>query len=249
MIKLMKYEIRKQLISKILLLGLLIFVEIVLLFGILIRHEDMMRVAHAVFNVISLFGMLYLIIEPAMVLYSDLGKKQGYLLFMTPNSTAKIIGSKLLIGVIQIIIIFSFMIGLIMINDICLSGYFNKDIDSLSNTFNAFGDVGFSMSEFAVTLQTISLMSFDFITLAFLAICISYSYVSMGKVNSFISVLLFFLIFIIEALAFGILFVMPFNGSGNTMTSFIVVTHLMFVLPAIINYLGIVRLIERRISL
>ena len=249
MLKLMKYELRKQLISKILLFGLLLFIEITFLLGILIRNEDMIKVTHGLLEIIFIFGMIFMLIEPVMALYSDLGKKQGYLLFMTPNSAKSIVGAKVAMGLLQILILFSFVVGLTSINDLSISWYFNKDINTLSNTFNAFNDAGFSFRELVATFFMLAMISVDFITLAFLAISISYSFISIGKLNSFLSIILFFLLFLIETLVVGVLFIAPTGSFLNATNGLIIISLLVCILPAIGNFLGAVLLIERRISL
>lgn len=249
MINLIKYEIRKQLISKIILFGLLIFFQLWFVIGLLLQNVDLIKVSHALFLLLAVAGMIYLIIEPASVLSSDLGKKQGYLLFMTPNTTVKIIGAKILTGWFPVILFFTIVISFTRLNDIGFSWYLKRNIDSLSDTFNAFGDVGFSVSEFLVTTIFISCIVIDFITLAFLATSISYTYLAKGKVNSFMSIVLFVILFIVESLFFGVIFILPFNGSGNTVTSFIVIVHMLYLIPAILNYYCSVKLIDRRVSL
>jgi hypothetical protein len=245
----MKYEVRKQIISKVIILSLLATFEAVFLIGIIIRNMDCITIANGVIKVIVTMGMFYVALEPAIAYENDLGKKQGYLLFMTPNSTALIIGAKLIAGALQLLLLFSLLVGLFTINDALLSGVYGTGFHQLDEVFNAFGDVGFGFSEFLITGLFLLFMWADITTLAFFSISISYSIFAKGKLNSFISILLFIIIFIAEIVVVGMVLIAPFKGVGTVELDFLVVSGLIFIVPAILNYIGATRMLDKKVSL
>lgn len=95
---------------------------------------------------ISFIAFAYLIY--AVMLYDmDISHKHknGYMLFMTPNSTYKIIGSKLIAGTV-VEIVFGIIISLIFVMDIKLSFKFT-DIAFADNMFSQFGSLTTALSD------------------------------------------------------------------------------------------------------
>ncbi len=61
------------------------------------------------------FGILYLI-DIIFLFRNDLFKQEGYMLFMTPNNGYKILGSKLIFGLLEGLAIVIFYLGLLFLN-------------------------------------------------------------------------------------------------------------------------------------
>lgn len=92
--RLIKYEFRKNLGSKLIFLGVTMVMEVMFLIGLYGEFENPM-----VLGMIGLFfsavaGITYIGIESIVTLYRDLTTKQSYMLFMTPNSSYRILGAK-----------------------------------------------------------------------------------------------------------------------------------------------------------
>ena len=118
MIKLMKYEFlrRKQLLLGTL-LTMLIF-EGIITFSIF--QGDGWNILAIVLTVVLAVGALLLpLLNTVTKLYSDLKQKQGYMLFLTPQSGNSIIFSKTLCGAIETVISVALVTGCLM-----LSGHF-----------------------------------------------------------------------------------------------------------------------------
>lgn len=96
MTKLMKYEFRKSMFSKLIFIGITAVMEIVFLIGLFGKQDETMFVGMLGLFFTALAGIAYIGIESILTLYRDLTTKQSYMLFMTPNSSFKILGAKAL---------------------------------------------------------------------------------------------------------------------------------------------------------
>lgn len=96
MLKLMKYEFRKTMFSKMLLLGITGIMELVFLAGVFFKQEEPLGFGTMGLVICAVVGIIYIGIESINVFHRDLNTKQSYMLFMTPNSSYKILGAKVL---------------------------------------------------------------------------------------------------------------------------------------------------------
>lgn len=96
MLKLMKYEFRKTMISKVILLVITAILEVVFLTGVFLERETPLAMGTVGLMLCGIFGIIYIGIESITVFHKDLNTKQSYMLFLTPNSSYKILGAKVL---------------------------------------------------------------------------------------------------------------------------------------------------------
>ncbi|HWT74547.1 MAG TPA: hypothetical protein VN258_07480 [Mobilitalea sp.] len=249
MYHLIKYEVRKQILTKIIIVLFLCAFEIMLIISVLSGNKDSITIVNGILKVAAVIGLFYIAFDPIAAFDNDLGKKQGYLLFMTPNSTQRIITAKLLAGAIQFMLYYSLFVGLFTMNNGLLSWSYGTTVNQLDDIFNAFGDVGFSFTEFIVTGIFLLCLWFDVISLTFLSISISYAYISKGKLNTFISILLFIILFIAETLLISGPIMITFDASGSLEASFILLSNLLFVIPAIFNYCSTILTLDKKVSI
>lgn len=106
MLKLMKYEFKKQMFSKLIMaigLGVLgIFFLVFNYSGDKGAAETMM----ALMGLGMMIAMFYAIFECMMVYEKDLTTKQSYMLFLVPQSSKSILGAKILAAILQILLTF-----------------------------------------------------------------------------------------------------------------------------------------------
>lgn len=115
MLKLMKYEFKKQMFSKLIIVILL--AASVALFAVSVILDDIEVAGAAVFLMfmIMMCSIVYVAFEELNVYDKDLKTKQSYMLFMLPQSARSILCAKLLASALQIlftIVIFSAAIGI-----------------------------------------------------------------------------------------------------------------------------------------
>ena len=98
MSKLLKYEIHKTSLSKLIILAVTIFFEAIFLIGIVSGYSNGEYIG------VGIVGLMFTVILSIFIfgldsidkLYKELNSKQSYMLLMTPNSSYKILGAKLL---------------------------------------------------------------------------------------------------------------------------------------------------------
>ena len=78
--------------------------ELLFLIGYYGNFETPFVISMILAFLIFIGGFFAAMVFSFMLYYNDISKKPGYLLFMTPQSTAKIIASKLLVGFIGLIV-------------------------------------------------------------------------------------------------------------------------------------------------
>lgn len=183
MLKLTKYELRKNLLSIGIVAGIICVLQALFMFFCLTEN----------INYTSLFGGLLIIaasvsyfivfIFGVVTYYRELSSKSSYLIFMTPNSSLSIITSKLLYTLIIGIGISAIFIG------------FGDLADALKNFSEMLKIMGIDVVNIIINIVAgiISfLIAFFFlISLAYFAITLSSTALQNKKIKGFISVVLF----------------------------------------------------------
>ena len=101
MLKLMKYEVRRQLFSKILILGSLLVLMAGFFIFYLQENEAGAGVMVGFLGLETIVVVFYAPLECLMTFDKDLNTKQGYLLFLVPEKSTVILGAKLLVSLVQ----------------------------------------------------------------------------------------------------------------------------------------------------
>ncbi|GKX28392.1 hypothetical protein SH1V18_08720 [Vallitalea longa] len=142
---------------------------------------------------LSIFGMfIFLLIDSITMYSSDLYKKSGYMLFLTPNSSSKIIGSKLLVSLIEATVGLSLLFGCLYINyQIVYDKYLNNPqaqelLDILKSIFSQP-----STSEIVFIVLSFVISWFSFITTIYLAITIRKTLLANVKAGGLFSFIIF----------------------------------------------------------
>ena len=94
MLRLLKYEFRKTLFPKLVLVALLVIFEGIFLYGYWTGNNSTVTLGLSLFLFTFLCGLLAIGIISLVTLQKDMNTRQGYMLFMTPNSTYRILGAK-----------------------------------------------------------------------------------------------------------------------------------------------------------
>ena len=102
--KLLKYEIRKGLTLKLILLGLFVLLQGLFTYGCLAHDSSKAVLGGSLLFLVGVFGIMALGIQSMLTLHKDMNTKQAYMLFMTPKSCYAILGAKLAESVIAILL-------------------------------------------------------------------------------------------------------------------------------------------------
>ena len=96
MMKLLKYEFRKTLFTKLVLLGLSAVLEAWFLIALFKNKTESEAIALLLLAILGIFGVLFMGVQSVLTLHRDMNTRQSYMLFMTPNSTYRILGAKVI---------------------------------------------------------------------------------------------------------------------------------------------------------
>lgn len=96
MLKLMKYEFKKTMFSKLILLVVTVLAEAAFLVGVFGEWERALGVGMTGLMLCAMVGVFYIGIESLLVFHRDLNTKQSYMLFLTPKNSYQILGAKVL---------------------------------------------------------------------------------------------------------------------------------------------------------
>ena len=198
MLKLMKYEFRKTWITKVILLVITALAEAGYLIGLYGDHENTMGASILVLVLLAMGGVMVIGLESILTLHRDMNTKQGYMLFMTPNSCYRILGAKVLECGLSILLTGAFFFALGAL-DITL--LFAKE-GQLSELWKEIQDFlsHFSIEDRALEINMRSMFAVTFmllagwislITTAYLADVISSALLNGKKFNGVISFVLF----------------------------------------------------------
>ncbi len=110
--KLLKYEIRKSLPVKLMILGLATALELVFLIGLWGDNEKMLATGVLLLTFTAVTATTVVGLASVVILHRDMNTKQSYMLFMTPNSCYRILGAKVLENGVSILLTGAFFFAL-----------------------------------------------------------------------------------------------------------------------------------------
>jgi ABC-2 type transport system permease protein len=192
MLKLTKYELRKNLLGIGIVAGIICVLQALFMFFCLTEN----------LNYTSLFGGLLIIaasvsyfivfIFGVVTYYRELSSKSSYLIFMTPNSSLSIITSKLLYTLIIGIGISAIFIGFGVLDIFMMAGDLADALKNFSEMLKIMGiDVVNIIINIVAGIISFLIAFFFLISLAYFAITLSSTALQNKKIKGFISVVLF----------------------------------------------------------
>jgi hypothetical protein len=203
MLKLIKYEFRKNITPVLIFLGILAVFEIYFLVSYNNRNDE--HIALAILGLILTASIAYFVVLALGISsYSkELKNKTIYLIFMTPNSTISIILSKLIHVAITALIVALIFVGL-GVWDIQL--YANMLTESSFSAFDVLDIVlqsyNMSLSSLIASLIGLTICSLivflTYVVMGYLSITLSATLLSNSKGKGFLSVVFYVVLFVIN---------------------------------------------------
>lgn len=194
MLKLIKYEFRKQLLSKIIILVTLFAFEAVFLVGYLTESDTTLGVSILLLVLTAIAAIFFVSIEAIITFSNDLKTKHSYMLFMTPHSPYTIVGAKVITSIITI-----FVTGIIFLACAGLDIILVLDALDMRETLEILFD--FTEALFGFDFEWTIIIPYILLELAslcattvfgFIAITISATLLSNVRGRGVVSVVLFF---------------------------------------------------------
>lgn len=197
MFKLMKYEFRKQLFSKIIILLVLGVLEILFLYGLFAESDRVLGLSIGLFIFLSVAVVLFVSFESVLTFSNDLKTKQSYMLFLTPNSAYKIVGAKVLTTAVTIGLTAAVFVAVTLVDVAAILVKFD-DIAKFVEMFQSFFASMFKANidyAFIITfILTFVLELIEILVIGMSSITLSATFLSNSKLKAVVSVAFFFVI-------------------------------------------------------
>lgn len=193
MFKLMKYELRKQAFSKMVILVLLALVEVYYLYAIFTKNTTTMEKSVVLFMFAAFGTILFVSFESILTYSHDLKTKCSYMLFMTPYSSYTIVGAKILSSILQIVVTSACFIALGFLDFTIAAARFhklNEVIDIIQEMFHITVDA----QDIILNVATSITGWIAVVIFSFLAITISTTLLSNKRGKGIVSFLIFLVI-------------------------------------------------------
>lgn len=208
MLKLFKYEFMKTRLSKLIILGITLVLEIAFAASLLKNDDELQAICVLLLVLFATVSILWLGLQSILTLHKDMNTRQSYMLFMTPNSSYKILGAKVLENAASVLLggVFFCALGAL---DLTLLMDHHHALDQLMEMFQ---DVLESFSK-NIRFDTYSILTFclytliswlSTVTLAYFAVIISAALLGGKKGNLFISFLIFLGLNILLSMLLGV---------------------------------------------
>jgi len=210
MLKLLKYEFlrRRKVIA--MTAAFMVLAEVIILLGIN-KRGALLGVA-IVLILLMVIGVTVLIFAEAIRSYStDLNQKQGYMLFLTPNSGYKILGSKMIINGITLLVFSTVTFLFMYLNFLYAKGlYFTNSTGEFKQIVDALGEIygGAIPGPLAIfLLYMVQLIEwFGYIMVAILAITLRKTLFAQSRHGGLLSFVVFIIVYgIMQTINFFIL--------------------------------------------
>ena len=198
MLKLLKYEFRKTWYTKAILLIITLIAEAAFLIGVFADKDEFLAFSILALVMLSTFGIMAIGLMSLTTFHQDLNTKQSYMLFMTPNSSYKILGAKVLENGLSIFLggVFFALLGL---GDLSIMAAHEGDLMMVIDLFRTLLE-GFQ-DYFTITPQNVIAVFFTILsnwlmilTTAYFAIVLSATFFAGKKFSGLISFVLFLLV-------------------------------------------------------
>lgn len=205
MLKLMKYEFKKQAMTKVIMLILIAVIEVVFLIGVAVKtNENLIMVPMIIMIFFTVVAIFFVSVESIFTFSNDLKTKASYMLFMTPHSSYTIIGAKLLVAFITLfltgMVLLFLNAGNFVLLGIRLEGFASMR-DAIAMLLREVWHIEIDFYDVFRLILDMLVGFATFITTAFVSITISATILADKRFKGFVS----FVIFIILNLIFTII--------------------------------------------
>lgn len=259
MIKSMKYEFRKNRTGLLILAGIYVLLEIIFLACLPTESETLLATSILGFAMLSIACQFYIFFNGISMYSRDLREKSGYLVFMTPLSTYRIIGAKLLAILIESLVV-NILLGLTAFLDGSLALHTFADVSwkefftEVAELFSFFIDSA-NFYYILTTLLSVLIISYVFlytlVTVAYLSISLSATVLMNRRGRGLASFALFLVLMVVIASVINNLPTWDIRLDGSVFGAFLYsLPQIIFmIVAAIAAYFGSAILLDKAISL
>lgn len=215
MLKMIKYEMRRNLFPYLLMASALLFLEVLFGLGVFLKNNKLLGVSAAGLMLFGFAGLMFVAVHAIQLYSKDLKNKVGYMVFTTPLPSYKVLGAKILSAFASSFFLLLFYVGVGVLDAVCL--LYGHNIPQLELSIQFF--LGMDAFTFVRFLQYVLWSVFQ--TYCFLAVIICFGYFSLSlsytllqnkKGKNFISNIIFIVLFCILTYVGGKFFAVTVNA-------------------------------------
>ena len=254
MLKLIKYELRKDMTIYIIIFSVLCALELYLAGSIFFQSDTNLVISMLLYMLCGWAGIIFLMIMGVVSYSRELNSKYSFMTFMTPNSTYRIVGAKYL-TLLLMTVVASALYMLFIYLDVQLAFIKYADIkditefiDEMVNIFSGTGIKDIVVSILA-TLASIWLNILLTVSFAYLAITLSATILANKKGKGWLAFGLFVVIRVVTAVISNYIPVFDFGNSFMELMAGSWLVYLFEIVFIIGTYIGVSELLKRKVSL
>ncbi|BCN30360.1 hypothetical protein [Anaeromicropila herbilytica] len=247
MLKLMKYEFRKQAFSKGVILALLGLVEVLFGYSVIFDNENVLGTSVFLLTMLSFASLIFVAYESIITFSKDLKEKCSYMLFLVPKSTYSIIGAKVLSAGIQVIAVGLLFLAVSAVDfSILVAKYSSlaEITDKVRKLISAVIAYDINGSDVFLAFFNVLLNWISIITVAFFSITLSTTFLANKKFKGVVS----FIIFVVLNYLFGLIVRTTIGDQINYTQTKIILDCLYYICFTIITYFGTGYMLDKKVS-
>ncbi len=195
--KLIKYEFRKQLMSKLVVGIVIVALQVLFAIGLIINNADWGAIGFGGTIIVAVCSLLYFSFESIVTYSNDLKTKQSYMLFLTPRNMFQVVGAKLVTTILQIFVC-GCAFAAIGISDLFLLCAKQRNVeeflDILKGFIHAFTGVEIRLAEVIYVILMLLIAWLVFVAMAMFSITLSATLLSNWKYKGVVSFIIFFVL-------------------------------------------------------
>lgn len=247
MLKLMKYELRKTWLTKLILLGIAAVLEIVFLIGLYADKDNWLGLSIGLLTLLAIGGLVTVGVQSVVTLHRDMNTRQSYMLFMTPHSCYTILGAKVLENGLSILLGGAFFFGLGALDLTLMAARhneLNRLIDYVQEIVRTFNEaIPLNMGGVASLVFSVLAGWISSVTMAYLAVVISTALLTGKKWNGFVSFLFYIILNSATSWIVG-----KIAGTVEEIQGKLILTGGVWLLFACVMYVIAARIMEKDLS-
>lgn len=257
MLKMMKYEYRRGIFPLMVVIAALAAVEILFLVGIYADKVAFVGLGMVLLIMGGFAAFAFVLIYGVIIYSQDLKNKTGYMVFMTPLSSYKIIGAKLLSILLTGATLVIFL-GVLLVVDYNVFKAHNSGIADLEVIVNdMLGTAkGTSLGAIIANLAGIIIVAviqfYTMITMAYLAVSLSSTVLQNKKIKGVVSFVLFVALYLLMSY---VAYKLPYIGRGMNAATMLEAIYAslpklgLYVVCLVGSFIGSGALLSKKISL
>ena len=251
--KLIKYELRKQRTSRMVIFIALAVALACFWAGILFENGTFMALSIFGMTFGAVFVLFYTGIEGILVFNRDLRTKQSYMLWMLPKSIWEIIGAKFISAILQMLIVFGISciaVGVSGAGAVLTIGGLEDLVRMVQDMSRMFVEGGLEWSDLIYMAVLLFLFWTLVIMTGFLAVILARTVLVKSRFAGVLAVVLFFVIFFVIERAYDLLQRIPVIASAGILgvTGWNIWDFVFYILVALILFGVSGLLAEKKLS-